>query len=166
MIMKMEADREKWHVLSRIGNRKLRCAAWTGTGRVTTAASLYTKPWVRSGKEWRGGWRPGTECPLYRGRTAAGWTNCSWTWIKTSMSKYLRSFKWLNQRLMAFISCTRHWQSSIHLISVYRQFQFSKHKCTMKPSACVLRRSCNLYLLLCKRFCGHFAIICRQLEEI
>ena len=29
MIMKMEADREKWHVLSRIGNRKLRCAAWT-----------------------------------------------------------------------------------------------------------------------------------------
>ena len=42
MIMKMEADREKWHVLSRIGNRKLRCAAWTG--RVTTAASLYTKP--------------------------------------------------------------------------------------------------------------------------
>ena len=85
-----------------------------------SAASLYTRPWVRSGKEWRGGWRPGTECPLYTGRTAAGWTNCSWTWIKTRMSKYLRSFKLLNQRSIAFISCTRYWQSLIHLISVYR----------------------------------------------
>ena len=88
----------RWRRTGRSGTCSPGSGTWSsgappGQGRCQhkSTESLYTKPWVRSGKEWRGGWRPGTGCPLYTGRTAAGWTDCSWTWIKQGWMSIIES---------------------------------------------------------------------------